>query len=109
MSNRFNDAMQRANTVMETIMGEPFTVAGGIYPAIDIGAISEAAKQAPGGLHKPGTLLIHVRKEIYELCGLKPLAPLQARGVNLRLDSILHEGDGTIVMTCGPATVAAKV
>jgi hypothetical protein len=42
-------------------------------------------------------------------CALKPLAALQARGVNLRVDAMKSEGDGTHTLICGPSTFVAKV
>lgn len=109
MSNRFNDALARWNEVMEDIMGEPFTVAGRDYPAIDIGELSTGERAMPGGTHKPGSLVIHLRAAVLADCALKPLAALQARGVNLRVDAIKSEGDGTHTLICGPSTFAAKL
>lgn len=109
MSNRFNDALARANEVMEDIMGEPFIVGGREYAAIDIGELTTGERAMPGGTHKPGSLVIHLRAAVLADCALKPLAALQARGVNLRVDSMKSEGDGTHTLICGPSTFAAKL
>ena len=107
--NRFNDALARSTEVMEDILGEPFLVGGREYPAIDIGELATSERAVPGGTHKPGSLVIHLRAAVLADCALKPLAALQARGVNLRVDAMKSEGDGTHTLICGPSTFAAKV
>lgn len=107
--NRFNDALARSNEVMENIMGEPFLVGGREYAAIDIGERSTSERVMPGGTDKPGSLVIHLRAAVLADCALKPLADLQARGVNLQVDGMKNEGDGTHTLICGPSTFVAKL
>ena len=94
---------------MEDIMGDPFLVGGREYAAFDIGELTTSERAMPGGTHKPGSLVIHLRWDVLAACALRPLAPLQARGMNLRVDSMKSEGDGTFSLICGPSTFVAKL
>jgi len=101
--NRFAAAMQPAHAAMKSIMGENFTVDGKEFEAIDIGEIKKGERVMAGGLYRPGSLTILVSAAVLAAAGLKLHALLTARDVPLRVAEIEDEGDGTHLLTCGPA------
>lgn len=105
---RFTDAFARANRVAGDIMGEPFTVNGVDYMALDIGELSQSERLTLGGKYRPGTLKITLTETVLAACGLTFNKKLMARGASLRVDDIAREGDDSPILTCGPDGAAPK-
>ena len=49
-------------------MGEPFLVGGWEHAAFDVGELTTSECAMPGGTHKPGSLVIHLRAAVLADC-----------------------------------------
>ena len=103
--NNFLPEFDAALPDFERAFGEPWSLAGVEYPAIDIEDLTYGDRAIGGGRLLDVTTVIHIRKDVATQSGVAKGSLIQARGKTLRVGDITDAGDASLDLQCGPAGV----
>jgi hypothetical protein len=105
MPGSFFDTFNPTLMDLEGSFGEPWVFKGGEYPAISIDTLEVDDKRIKGGAMLEASVLVSVRKEVFDQSGAIRGDLVTVRGVEMVIGRLENNGDASVNLICAPKGV----